>query len=101
MSIEIERDIKLPPLRLRDGHQLMNEAKLLHDRRRQDKRIQIGLSHAAVDAVERESQRQPRIDQLLNALRTIRLEIDLRFQFGADVEAGMDADPERASHFQR
>src|SRR6202011_2535810 len=81
--------------------QLMDETKLLDDRRRQDERIKVELAHATVNAVEREGERKPSVDQLRDALCPVGLKIDVRLEFGADAEGRMDVDAERMRHFQR
>src|ERR1700757_69793 len=45
--------------------QAMHEGELDDDGRRQRERIEVGQAHAAVDRVDRESQRQPGIDDAI------------------------------------
>jgi hypothetical protein len=79
----------------------VDEAELLDNRRVQNERIKIGLPHASVDAVESEGERQPRVDQLRDALGAIRLEIDPRLQIFAGVDSRIDIDAESASRLER
>src|SRR4051794_6425967 len=86
-----------PPLRV---DKMVDEAELFDHRGREDERVNVGLAHAAVKAVEREGQRQPHVDELLSVANLVGVEVDRRLELTAMVELRIDADPERSRHLQ-
>lgn len=59
------------------AHQPVDEAQLLDDVMGQDERIEIRLTHAAVEAVHRGRQRHPGLDQRIEIGCPVRVELDL------------------------
>jgi hypothetical protein len=74
-------------------NQGMDEAQLFDRPGRQHKRIEIGLTHGAVEAVDGEGNGQPGIDQRTHAGGIVGIEIHHCLQFRRG-NAGADRDAE-------
>ena len=57
--------------------EVMNEAQLLHDRRRDDERVEIGPAHGPIDAVHGDHERRPGVDNPLDRTLCIGVEVEL------------------------
>ena len=85
----------------RAPHEVVNEAQLLHDRWRDDERIEIGSAHRAIDAVHGDDERRPGVDNPLDRTDRIRVEVELGEMRAFFVDRRRDPEPERARRFER
>lgn len=81
-------------------HQLVDEGQFRDDIRRQNEWIKVRFSHATVDRVHRNGQRDPGIDQPVYIPRLVGIEVDYGAEVGLIV-GGLNPHTERGSHFQR
>jgi hypothetical protein len=56
-------------------NQIVYETELLDHRRRNDERIEVVLAHGAAHAVDRKHEGEPRVEELLDAIREVGIEI--------------------------
>lgn len=82
-------------------HELVDVAELLHDRRREHEGIEVGLAHAAVEAVQGDGDRKPGIDQLGGALCPVRIEVDRRPEVAAFGDPRANPQTEGTRHLER
>src|SRR5690606_32049949 len=69
--------------------------------RRQYERIGVVLTDGAVEVVDERGERNPVLDEFVNAVRAIGIEADLRGELAALVDGGLRVDTEGRSHFGR
>ena len=66
-------------VRLADSYlpvnQAVHEAKLLDHRGRDNEWVEVVFTHGATDAVDRKHEGKPRFEQLLDAIRAVRIEL--------------------------
>ena len=78
----------------------MDEAQLSHDGRSQDERVEIGQTHAVVEAVDGIGQRQPCPDQGVEVPLAVGIEVDLHGERGIGSAPGPDTQAEFVCRFQ-
>ena len=80
---------------------IVDEAQLIDCRLGEHEGIEVGLAHRAVEAVERQRQRQPAVDQRADAGRAIGIEIDAGVELVAARQPGVRRQAEGAGDLQR
>src|ERR1700734_3469090 len=79
----------------------MNEAQLLHDRRRDYERVEIGTAHRPIDAVHGDDERRPGVDNPLDRTVCVGVEVELGEMRALPVDGWRDSEPERVRRLKR
>ena len=83
------------------AHEVVNEAQLLHDRRRDDERVEIGPAHGPIDAVHGDDEGRPGVDNPLDRTVCVRVEVELGEMRALSVDSRRDPEPERVRRLER
>src|ERR1700722_2030204 len=82
-------------------HDLMHERQFGNRRRWQNERIEILVAHRPIEAIDREGEWQPGINDLLHTTRAIRVWVDFSRQRFITHHLGLNLDAKCAGHFER
>src|SRR3954453_9434815 len=81
-------------------HQAVDVTQLLDHGRGEDERVKVRMAHAAVEAVDRERERQPSLDDRLDPRNGVDVEVHFRREVAGPGRVRIDADAESARGLQ-
>jgi hypothetical protein len=82
-------------------YQIVNETELADHPFRKNERIEVGLAHRPIQAIEGDAQRTPAFDDAVHVPRAVRIEIHRRAHVAGLVEMRVNLQAEGSCHFQR